>query len=336
LNITLPSSYQIINSVGLSNCILKSIDPLNNVIVYTLNSYQNIGIQLVLINPLSIYNSIIINTYLSPGVNVDSGLFTPINPCSNNCRSCLTDNITCLTCYITSSNYLFSNGNCLKNCSYNQFINTTNNSCSQCQNICLSCSSNDICISCNSSSLYPIFFNNTCLSNCPLGYFNNTATSCLSCPSSCLACSLYTFCSICNINYGLYNNTCLGNCPNGTYLLNQICNNCTNGCLICTTQGCTQCNSTTLLYQLNCVTTCPENLYSDTIGNCKLCLSPCSSCNNTIYSCTSCINLYFLFNNICNTTCPSGYFADSIKLNCIICASPCLTCINSNTTCLTC
>jgi hypothetical protein len=49
LNITFPSTYNLINSVCLSNCLFLAVQ--NNTIIYSLNSYKNIYIQIFLTNP---------------------------------------------------------------------------------------------------------------------------------------------------------------------------------------------------------------------------------------------------------------------------------------------
>lgn len=162
------------------------------------------------------------------------------NPCSKNCKSCINDNI-CTTC---ESGFL-NNSKCTDECPTKFFNNPNSNSCSKCDDSCLTCSlrSNN-CTTCFGSM---ILFENSCISQCPLGFYKyisfsrnlnsnlvdikfkykrnmQYAIQCLKCPENCEKCYISTknnsnnsiSCESCVNNFYLTPDlTCNAICPDG-------------------------------------------------------------------------------------------------------------------------
>lgn len=139
-------------------------------------------------------------------------------------------------------------GNCQSTCPVGFFgvVQTSNNTCSTCSNICISCfGSSSNCSSCaNVSSLSggitttTLYYKNPslflCASTCPSGYITSSSNnSCLQCASGCKICKFNTsFCPQCqsvgSIDYYFYSNSCLILCPDGTFRdnTNYTCTKC--------------------------------------------------------------------------------------------------------------
>lgn len=142
------------------------------------------------------------------------------------------------------------------------------------------------------------FYNNTCLQNCPVGYWGNYSTyNCDACPTGCASCfgPAISQCTICsNDSSTIYYK----------YIGSTICN-----------------------------TTCPDGQYiSSLVTNlCLACNSICITCYGTAQNCTSmtCQQNYFFLNNTCLSVCPNNYYADSALWQCTQCTGGCQTCYGS-------
>ena len=91
--------------------------------------------------------------------------------------------------------------------------------CLPCSDSCLNCLDEDVrCTSCPPS--LPYLFNDTCYSECPVGYFEFDSTSpkrCLECDSAskhCESCNNFETCASCLDGFYLYQSQCLTDCPN--------------------------------------------------------------------------------------------------------------------------
>jgi hypothetical protein len=113
--------------------------------------------------------------------------------------------------------------------------------CSPCSKYCLFCNNtNTTCSACVINGTNKAYLlNNSCLTNCPAGYFNFDnltlgPTTCESCNNSCAKCSGdLNNCSSCKSGFYLYNNTCITTCPSGYFAVNAT-NTCNDSSLIST------------------------------------------------------------------------------------------------------
>lgn len=215
-----------------------------------------------------------------------------------------------------------------------------NHTCTKCDISCSSCTNSPSpCQSCNSSYAY---FNETCLSPCPDGYWaapiaNLTYKVCQPCVVVCLTCygGLDSQCYTCNFDYmvkksGSY---CRANCLSGwgDILDSQYCAYCNPRCVSCYNNGnnCTSCKTSggnegfmiiadTLANTGNCYNPCPNGYFANyTTHFCDNCTSPCKTCTSLTSKCTSCITGYYYLNYLCYAVCPDGYYING--LNCSKC-----------------
>lgn len=169
------------------------------------------------------YNSesFIVNTYTSTGQPIDavqSGTTTNATfylTCSNTANYCATchSNGTCLSCYALGTGYdtnftyggyyyITSTGVCVTSCGGN-FYNSSN-SCVQCTSPCYGCTSpGTVCTSCINGTINGTgpfyYFNSTCATTCPNGYFQDTGNVCSACSSPCVTCTgTNVYCTSCS------------------------------------------------------------------------------------------------------------------------------------------
>lgn len=86
--------------------------------------------------------------------------------CSINCKTCLNISTNCTSCPLTT--YLSPNSTftCVISCPDYYYANSILLVCSSCELPCSKCSNATNCLTCNVNYT---FYNNTCLSNCPIG-----------------------------------------------------------------------------------------------------------------------------------------------------------------------
>lgn len=123
--------------------------------------------------------------------------------------------------------------------------------------------------------------------------------------------------------------------------INYICQS-IQGCKICANQTvntttvlmCQQCFDSSLspynlLYNNQCLQTCPISTYSNGL-TCVNCASLCYIC--TIVQCTQCVSGYYVYNNTCVSACPSPLINNAT--HCITvpiqCPSHCASCPSNN------
>lgn len=202
-------------------------------------------------------------------------------------------------------------------------------SCKPCSSNCTACfgGSSFECTACLAT--YTLL-NGQCLASCPSGY-TIASNTCIKCSSKCLTCASTNSCTTCLSGYWLSpQNTCLSDCAqlnsNTTFYYKNsntsacsACSSAVAGCLACyfnTTSGvqCTKCLGSAVLYQGQCLASCPQGTYLLS-GLCLPCtLSNCSSCTAT--ACLSCTNSTILNNGICTTTCNLGSYLNLTSLSC--------------------
>jgi len=136
------------------------------------------------------------------------------------------------------------------------------------------------------------------------------------------------------------NYTCESSCPAGTFLhtSTSTCITCSPRCLSCTSAtSCLVCNSSFVLFQGYCLSSCPTS-YAPSNGTCIKCPSSCRTCL-TITHCISCQLGLILVNGSCVSppnNCTNGYFLNS-QSTCQQCFPSCLTCSAGNSfNCLSC
>lgn len=104
-------------------------------------------------------------------------------PCPAQCKQCN----SLLECTECQPRLMLEEGHCVASCLPGHF-QTDDYECLPCSDSCSSCSSNaDGCVSCADSFLE---FNQTCVEQCPPGFWNETSRDqCLPCPPGCEMCS---------------------------------------------------------------------------------------------------------------------------------------------------
>ncbi|KAL4490865.1 hypothetical protein ABPG72_008601 [Tetrahymena utriculariae] len=241
---------------------------------------------------------------------------------SNKCLQCPSSCISCFNqyqCYNgCQPNHYFLDGQCLQTCPSGYFpVSGIFPQCQKCLQYCSACSNGTTCSSCI-SGYFLDSATQTCLS-CPYNCSQctsqdpSTCTSCITKLSDCLQLyqcqfpSGYYFDSQCNKIYcptdcsRCNENGCL-QCNNSYFIVQSnnmfICQNCHGSCLNCSgslSNQCTQCISSLLFYNNQCLTQCPQGYYPNSQNICQLCPSNlnCASCQNST-QCTTCKNGYYM------------------------------------------
>jgi hypothetical protein len=259
--------------------------------------------------------------------NTNTIIFSPA--CTLPCRTCVTDLVTCTSCYnnsaISSSAYYLSSSNsCLVNCPTGYFADSTNLVCTPCSSPCNTCSGTvSNCTSCVTASTFPYLNvsssgSGTCVNSCQSGMFPDTTLlvpQCTACTSPCNTCTSKNSCLTCVSPFYMYSGVCANGCPSGITITNSvtmICDLCASVCATCsgTTSNCTQCSLSAALYQGSCVSSCPVPLVIKS-GACSTCDLPCLTCVQISTNCTSCdstTSTPHLLNNSCLASCPIKYY----------------------------
>ena len=143
--------------------------------------------------------------------------------CQNErCKACSIDLHTCFECY--NEKFLY-NGDCYEECPIGTYPDEDTKKCIPCDHSCEKCDKNH-CLQCRRGYYY--FNNETCVENCPTGFYEDcsaTSRKCVPCDPSCLTCALNTNydCIDCKEGYFMYNHACIKetDCPKGTYFDNS-------------------------------------------------------------------------------------------------------------------
>jgi len=129
-------------------------------------------------------------------------------------------------------------------------------------------------------------------------------------------------------------------------LIGQSCKLCDSSCLACagTSTNCIQCNSTLILYNGACVSTCPGIISSNSLGQicldacpdgfykvsqsvCASCSSQCRTCDGTAINCTDCANGILADYGVCVSQCKDNQYISGGA--CLNCSSECAKCFKS-------
>lgn len=289
---------------------------------------------------------------------MSSGPLITINSCitcNNECETCLQTNTNnCTTCKSlnASPNSITSIG-CL--CDTGFFGNSpllSLESCSPCNEDCLTCTQADICTTCIATNAESNSFSNIgCL--CKIGYFGtpplSDINSCSLCYSDCFSCIDAISCTIC-ISENAVPDTITGIsciCESGYYQIDSNpvkCHKCPEACITCNDSAiCLDCNVTNANPHENGECICPDNAKESNytcscntgyymgydsfneMNFCIECYPNCAECNgSTDKDCISCKGeLNFDSKNKCNL-CPDGtYLSESTCKNCYLGCSTC-------------
>ncbi|CAG9317242.1 unnamed protein product [Blepharisma stoltei] len=248
-------------------------------------------------------------------------------------------------------------------CTEGYYMNSTTGVCTACDVSCGLCNAYGAssCLTCATTYPYQISDSPICYSSCPSGYVLLTGTttcakcasnqfissgSCVNCDSSCLTCSgsSSSQCLSCASGYTLVSGTCAANCQTGQYRdTPTTCKTCDSSCYTCSgsSSTCISCSSTLVLYNSQCVSSCPEATYNSGTS-CISCDTSCATCNGgTNLNCVtcasgypyrdstgkcvaSCPNLLVPSQNLCVDFCPTNYYASNSQ--CLPCDPSCSGC----------
>lgn len=178
-------------------------------------------------------------TYLvSSNANTMKYNLSLITNCTFPCKICTNNNNSaCLQCYSSATTqYYFIDPiaqSCVapSSCSSNTYANYTSNSCGVCPIQCSTCTSPSVCLSCTTNYY---LLNNSCLTDCPSGYYPiNIQQICAICNSvnnsaHCATCITINICSTCLYPYYLSpsTKTCTVSCSSNEIPLNNTCFSC--------------------------------------------------------------------------------------------------------------
>ncbi|KAM3135886.1 hypothetical protein pb186bvf_012015 [Paramecium bursaria] len=225
--------------------------------------------------------------------------------CQERCFQCDNNN-NCLVC--NDSYYLYQS-RCVVQCPIAlKYMDTMSGVCrSTCPNN--SFTKGNLCV----QTCDLLIQNTQCISKCNDGYYQS-GVYCAQCQSQCQTCDSYLECTSCDTNYYLDGTECNLTCPN---FMNQIVWKCTNDCTgVVSGKYClTDCPSNLVLYQSNCIQSCPKGFYIDN-NQCASCPSQCILCTAQ-NSCSSCSIGYYLNNQQCITSCPIGLYGDPTRRICV-------------------
>lgn len=314
------------------------------------------------INAPTDYSSVV--TLDSGGYKLDESLSTIIfsTSCTMPCRTCSsTAPASCTSCYsnINISTFIYYDSalnRCYDNCPSGKFANIATLTCNLCDTNCLTCVGNaTFCLTCNPNSTYKYLYANSgtvptriCLANCPSTMFPDPSNSlqCTNCVSPCATCTSISTCLSCVSGKYYINGTCASSCPVDVYIANTFtnaCDPCSTSCRTCstTTTNCTSCVSPLLIYQFQCLVSCPSPLVPQN-NTCGPCDSNCLTCINDPFNCTSCntnSSFAYLLNYKCLNSCPDTYYNNMALGICTLCSTVtglnCVHCL-SVSTCASC
>lgn len=253
----------------------------------------------------------------------------------NKCEKCSYGCLICSnfeSCIKCEDNLIKFTEKCVASCPTG--TTRVNDFCETCSDsTCEVCAVNspDICIKCSTG----ILLGSTCVDVCPKGYFKNEDNSkCVECDPKCIDCVSLAECKECNPEFELINSKCKNTCDKG------MIRNSEGDCISCGSENCEACillNGTpkciacskNILYEGNCIDSCPIGLYeeNDKCVNCQVGCKSCTSAN----SCTECNEYLFLNDGKCDSECPENWFAnfsltpiacEKCHENCYLCVGP--------------
>ena len=239
--------------------------------------------------------------------------------CDSNCSTC--NGIGSFNCLSCTSQYYLQDSNCVPQCGTNYYVVLSPvKLCLRCSYSCKTCLKygDTQCLSCNETQYLSILDTlnkvGICYQSCPLPLVNDATTY-----------------------------TCQTGCQLGEYLdsTQNECMPCDTTCLTCkgsNPNDCLSCSSTLFLLDNECLTSCPDDYYSQIVNNingvCSACSDNCQKCSNSTV-CLVCVNEFYVstVNYSCTDCSESGTFIDGFM--CGLCSYGCDQC-ESETNCTVC
>ena len=274
--------------------------------------------------------------------------------------TCVRCHPSCKTCYASaydecescSVGFLYDN-RCLSSCPPGTFYEpgSVYDQCRRCPWMCKSCTGDSYsnCTECDDDYFV---YDGYCTDSCPTGTYRDytkKTNPCQKCYPSCETCygPDETNCMSCEDDQTLTRGTCYPSCYYGQYRAfngsgDSTCEYCHAACRACygpSDDECFTCSLGRVLYNDQCVDTCPNGTYPYS-DSCQSCSYSCKTCYGS-YSdeCTSCEDGKFLYEEECRYYCPSGTYAtgNGSSMTCQSCRYPCSSCNGSSSAnCLSC
>ncbi|XP_029295190.1 proprotein convertase subtilisin/kexin type 5-like [Cottoperca gobio] len=269
------------------------------------------------------------------------------NECRDCDRSCLTcsghEPSSCLSC--DTSRRKDASGHCVwfSQCSLYSYMDH-NGECQPCDKLCHRCSGlgKDLCLSCNEPHF---LLNNTCVQECPVGYYaeDKDERVCERCHFSCKSCvgrhSLQ--CVNCKSGFFKQGSSCVETCSESHFgnTTTMACEQCDPSCSQCWGRGnrnCLNCREdyVYLRQRGQCLQSCPSSYYQHRHAKtCHKCHPTCKTCSDEgALTCQSCYEGYKFMGGICVSQCLLGFYSSqgseskSDEPNCKPCDPSCVDC----------
>ena len=260
-------------------------------------------------------------------------------PCPKSCRRC-----TETTCNSCEKPFKLKGQECVQKCG--EFFWDNGEECIGCNNPkCITCDPNNKCNKCQEGTF---LYKNDCLDKCPEYTFarkipKSKSSECIDCDRKCKTCD-ENGCKDCIRGFNLIkeNHECSNKCPIGSTSVNGVCTPCENkNCLQCEPEApskCSYCLNKMLLYNKECVNSCPDGYYPRVVDGkkwiCEPCDGKCLICKEK-GTCLKCLTNFSLHQGECVDSCPEGMI--SYKGKCISCTDEhCSKCTQQLNVCVEC
>ncbi|KAA8592193.1 hypothetical protein FQN60_017648 [Etheostoma spectabile] len=265
--------------------------------------------------------------------------------CDRSCQTCSGhEPSSCLSC--GTNRRTDASGHCVfySECSLRSYMDH-NGDCQQCHKLCHRCSGpgKDQCLSCNEPNF---LLNNTCMQECPVGYYaeDKDERACERCHFSCKSCvgRHSVQCVNCKTGFFKQGSSCVETCSESHFgnTTTMVCERCDPSCSQCWGRGNRNCLSCRegyvyLKQQGQCLQSCPPGYYQDSRSKtCHKGHPTCKTCSDKgALACQLCYEGYTFMGGICESQCLVGFYAasqgsesESKEPNCKACDPSCLDC----------
>lgn len=201
--------------------------------------------------------------------------------CDPSCKSCVGPTAReCLECHNNESLNVDTR-TCNKACHRKFYANDKTFICQSCHKSCATCSGpgDNQCLTCP-DKLH--FHNNTCLLQCPAGWYKTFDRKCSPCSTRCKTCLYgYDLCTHCKAEFVWRDFKCYTECAARMFRhSSNRCYSCDDSCLTCVGTApneCTSCEEGMTLHNGMCVRGCLPGFYMSN-KNCYPCGENCLSC----------------------------------------------------------
>ncbi|NXU54362.1 FRAS1 protein, partial [Turnix velox] len=256
--------------------------------------------------------------------------------CGQFCESCYPDQPSCLTC---TSDKLLHEGRCISECPDGYFPSSRGR-CRACHDSCSMCKG-PLATHCTSCSFPLALHQGQCLQGCGEGFYQNH-NMCKGCHPSCRTCTGpgASHCLRCRViedvlqphqpMEGAACGLCLSHCQAHFYVdSSQVCRGCHSSCASCvgnTSQDCTACPSSHVLFEGRCLSECPEGHFSHS-HHCSSCHPSCKTCwGPSAEECLTCHPHATLARGRCRTSCKEEQYLNLVGY-CVDCHPLCQQCV---------